>query len=81
MTSMNPKIVKEKDILAKEFPTPELCSILENWSEAERPAVSVARARVEKGKTTKLHYLKGADEIYLMVQGKGMAKVGSLDAY
>ena len=76
---MNPKIVREKEIIEKEFSTPELCSILENWSEAERPDVSVARARVEERITTKLHYLKGVDEIYLMVQGKGMVKVGNLE--
>lgn len=75
---MKPKIVKEKDVIEKEFRTPELCSILENWSEAKRPDVSIARARVEKGITTRLHYLKGVDEIYLIVQGKGMVKVGSL---
>jgi len=76
---MNPKIIKEKEIIKEEFPTPELCSILENWSEAEKPDVSIARARVEKGITTKLHYLKGVDEIYLIVHGEGLVKVGSLD--
>ncbi len=76
---MNPKIVKEKEIINDEFPTPELCSILENWNEAEKPDVSIARARVEEGITTKLHYLEGVDEIYLMVQGKGIVKIGNLE--
>ena len=76
---MNPKIVKEKDILAKEFATPELCSILENLNDAEKPDVSIARARVEKGVTTMLHYLKGVDEIYLVTEGRGRVKVGNLE--
>ena len=75
---MNPKIVKEEDILKDEFPTPEKCYILENWNKTESPNVSVARARLEKGLTTKPHYLKGVDEIYLILEGKGRVKVGIL---
>ena len=76
---MNPKIVKEKEIIDEEFLTPELCSILENLNEAEKPDVSIARARVEKGITTKLHYLKGVDEIYLITEGRGRVKLGNLE--
>ena len=83
---MNPRIVKEKDILKEdkskgflgEFFTDELCFILENWNNSEKPDVSIARARVKPGVTTKAHYLKGTDEVYLITGGKGRMKVGNL---
>ena len=59
----------------QEFWTPERCFILETWNEAADPAVSVARARVERGITTQLHALDGIDERYLVVEGTGFAEI------
>jgi mannose-6-phosphate isomerase-like protein (cupin superfamily) len=75
---MEPKIVKANSL--KEYLTPEGCYIFENWglvSVGDR-AVSIARARVEPGVTTKPHHLDGVQEIYLIVQGKGMVFIGDL---
>ena len=75
---MNPEIFREKDIIEEEFATQELCFILENWN-GDKKNVSIARARVEPKVTTKLHYLKGVDEIYLVTEGRGRVKVGNLE--
>lgn len=63
---------------AVEFTTPELCWILESWNDASDPAVSIARARVEPGVTTKLHRVRGVIERYLIVSGSGLATIGNL---
>ena len=41
-------------------------------------AVSIARARVEPGVTTKAHHLDGIQEIYLIVKGKGRVDIEGL---
>jgi mannose-6-phosphate isomerase-like protein (cupin superfamily) len=41
--------------------------------------VSIARARVEPGVTTKAHHLEGVQEIYLIVQGCGKVDVAGLE--
>jgi mannose-6-phosphate isomerase-like protein (cupin superfamily) len=62
---------------ATELMTPERCSILESWNDRSDPAVSIARARVEPGVTTQLHSLD-VDERYVIVQGRGVARIGDL---
>lgn len=59
-----------------ELPTEENCHILEVWNNNSDNAVSIARARLEPGMTTKLHRLKGVDERYLIVTGTGITQVG-----
>ena len=71
---MQPKIVKANSL--KENLTPEQCFIRENWSSKD---VSIARARVKSGVTTKVHHLVGVDEIYLITKGQGNVKIGQLE--
>ena len=71
---MQPKIVKAKSL--RETLTPEQCFIYENWSSKN---LSIARARVKSGITTKAHHLVGVDEIYLIIRGKGKVKIGKLE--
>jgi mannose-6-phosphate isomerase-like protein (cupin superfamily) len=71
---MHPKIVRANQPL--EYLTPERCYIAENHSD---PAVSIARATVKPGVTTKAHQLKeGHQEIYVITSGKGVVTVGDL---
>jgi mannose-6-phosphate isomerase-like protein (cupin superfamily) len=60
-----------------EHATPERCRILESWNVASDPDVSIARARVAPGVTTRLHRLAGVTERYLVVEGSGRVAVGS----
>jgi mannose-6-phosphate isomerase-like protein (cupin superfamily) len=62
-----------------EFLTPEGCWIVETWNDAGDAAVSVARARVQPGVTTKLHRLRGVVERYVIVSGNGFALIGGPD--
>jgi len=75
---MEPKILRSNRV--KEFVTPEGCHISEIWNSAEDENVSVARARVEPGVTTALHYLEGVVERYVITAGKGRVEVGELPA-
>ena len=71
---MNPKIVKAQT--PPEYLTPERCYIAENHSD---PTVSIARATIKPGVTTKAHHLKdGVQEIYIITNGKGTIKIGNL---
>jgi mannose-6-phosphate isomerase-like protein (cupin superfamily) len=70
---MKPKIIKAQT--PTEYLTPERCYIAENHSD---PAVSIARATVKPGVTTKAHHLKGVQEIYIIISGTAKAAVGSL---
>jgi mannose-6-phosphate isomerase-like protein (cupin superfamily) len=58
----------------------EGCFITELSNSDDDPAVSIARARLEPGKTTRWHYLHGTSERYVMVQGAGLVEVGDLPA-
>lgn len=53
----------------------EGCFILELSNTPEDPAVSIARARVPRGVTTRWHRVKGAAERYLILEGRGRAEV------
>ncbi len=71
---MQPKIVRANQ--PHQYLTPERCYIAENHSD---PAVSIARATVKPGVTTKAHHLiDGVQEIYIITSGKGQVTVGSL---
>lgn len=72
------KIAVIKPDVAEEFFTSEQCFILEVWNTPEDADVSIARARVEPGVATKLHYLEGIHERYLIVSGKGSVMIGDL---
>lgn len=56
----------------------EGCFITESWNTALDEAVSVARARVEPGMTTRWHRLHGVTERYLILEGQGRVEVGDL---
>ncbi len=77
---MKPTIVKASAF--KESLMPEGCFLYENWGvvSAGDEKVSIARARVQPGITTRAHHLKGIQEIYLITQGTGEVHVGNLEA-
>lgn len=58
--------------------TDERCHLLETWNRDADPAVSVARARVEPGITTRWHRLNGIVERYLILAGEGRVEVQGL---
>ena len=62
---------------ADEIRTDERCFILELAGAAADPEVSIARARVPRGTTTALHRLKGVDERYVVLEGRGRVEVGA----
>ena len=73
---MKEKIIRSDQ--GSEFYTDEGCFILELWNCAEDEAVSIARARVEPGVTTRRHRLRGVAERHLILKGKGRMEVGGL---
>jgi mannose-6-phosphate isomerase-like protein (cupin superfamily) len=58
-----------------EYLTEERCYILELSNGAEDPAVSIARARVLPGVTTKLHRVLNTAERYVLLQGQGEVSI------
>ncbi|MDA8431462.1 MAG: cupin domain-containing protein [Nitrospiraceae bacterium] len=60
----------------REFYTPERCYITELLNTSDDPGVSLARARVEPGVTTRWHRLVGTAERYYIVSGRGRVEVG-----
>lgn len=63
-----------------EFYTSEGCFILELSNTAEDPDVSIARARVAPGVTTRWHRVRRTTERYVILEGKGRVEVGELPA-
>ena len=59
-----------------EFFISEGCFVTELSNTAGDPAVSIARARVPPGVTTRWHRLRGIVERYLILDGRGRAEVG-----
>lgn len=55
--------------------TEERCHIVELSNSADDPAVSIARARVEPGVTTRWHRLRGIAERYVMLEGSGRVEL------
>ncbi len=70
----------EKYDSGKEYFFEEGCFITELSNSEAYPEVSVARARVESGKTTKWHALESITERYLILEGQGRAEVGDSEA-
>ena len=56
----------------------EGCFIAELSNTPGDPAVSIARARVPRGVTTRWHRVKGTVERYVILEGKGRAEVADL---
>lgn len=63
---------------SQEFSTREGCHILESANCADDEEVSIARARVEAGVSTRAHLLHGTTERYVILSGKGVVEVGGL---
>jgi mannose-6-phosphate isomerase-like protein (cupin superfamily) len=64
--------------LGDEFYSPEKFYITELSNTPDDPDVSIARARVEPGTTTRWHRLSGTVERYYIVNGRGSVEVGKL---
>jgi len=60
-----------------EFYMEEGCYILELSNTSEDPDVSIARARVKPGVTTRWHSLRGVTERYCILSGKGRVELGT----
>ena len=63
-----------------EFHTAEGCHINEFSNSDADPEVSIARARVRPGVTTRWHRLAGTTERYVVLSGAGKVEVGNLPA-
>ncbi len=61
-----------------EFRIGEGCFIIELSGVPDDPCVSIARARVPSGVTTRWHRLRGTAERYVILEGEGLMEVGSL---
>ena len=68
----------KKFFLADEYYIDEGCYITEISNSEDDPGISIARARVELGVTTRLHQLLGTIERYVILQGEGLVEVGDL---
>lgn len=68
----------KKQNLKNEFYTAEKCYITELSNTPDDPEVSIARARVESGVTTRWHRLKGITERYFIISGRGRVEIGKL---
>lgn len=58
--------------------TPEGCYLTELSNSPDDPELSIARARVEPGITTRWHRLAGTTERYCILEGRGRVEVGDL---
>ena len=73
---MKPVVVSADE--ADEYYFKEGCHILEVMNSVDDPALSIARARVAAGATTRLHALNATAERYYILSGVGTVTVGSL---
>jgi mannose-6-phosphate isomerase-like protein (cupin superfamily) len=64
--------------LEQEYYTEENCHITEVSNGSADPELSIARARVEPGVTTRWHRLRDTTERYVIVSGTGRVEVGDL---
>ena len=62
--------------MEQEYYFHEGCFITELHNTSEDPRLSIARVRVEKGKTTVWHVLQKTNEQYLILEGSGLAQKG-----
>jgi mannose-6-phosphate isomerase-like protein (cupin superfamily) len=70
------KEIIKKQNLKHEFYTSEKCYITELSNTSDDPDVSIARARVEPGVTTRWHRLKNTSERYFVISGRGLVEIG-----
>ena len=63
----------------QEFYITEGCHIVELSNSQNDDEVSIARARVEPGVTTKWHFLEGTVERYVIIEGAGLVEIGDLN--
>lgn len=63
---------------ASEFLIREGCHVLELCNSPSDPEVSIARARVPPGITTRWHRLRDTAERYVILEGVGRAEIGGL---
>jgi mannose-6-phosphate isomerase-like protein (cupin superfamily) len=75
---MNDRGVIHRPDEEDEFYIDEGCHILEIWNRPQDAALSVARARVGPGVTTRLHRLAGTVERYLILSGEGRVELEGL---
>ncbi|MDJ0781340.1 MAG: cupin domain-containing protein [Desulfosarcinaceae bacterium] len=61
-----------------EFYTEENCHIIEVSNSEDDPELSIARARVAPGVTTRWHRLQGTAERYVILSGAGRVEIGDL---
>lgn len=73
---MNPVIKKSSD--SDEYYFVEGCFITELSNSGDDPDVSIARARVEPGVTTRWHRLSGTTERYVILEGGGRVEIEGL---
>ena len=64
---------------SREYFFDEGCHILELSNTPDDPTVSIARARVEPGVTTRLHRLVETTERYVILEGEGIVYIGDAD--
>lgn len=69
--------VRQPNEAKETFAEEENCHILELSGKRDDPVLSIARARVEPGVTTRLHSLDGIAERYLIVAGQGRVELGN----
>lgn len=70
-----PHIIHNKS--TPEYFFEERCHITEWWNSPDDNEISIARARVEPGVTTRLHRLRGITERYVIIEGRGRVEVGT----
>jgi mannose-6-phosphate isomerase-like protein (cupin superfamily) len=63
----------------QEFYISEGCHIVELSNTENDPSVSIARARVKPGVTTKWHKLNHTVERYVVVGGGGLVEIGDIE--
>ena len=63
----------------REYFTDERCHILELINTPDDPGMSIARARVEPGVTTKRHRVAGTTERYVIVEGAGTVQIEGME--
>lgn len=63
---------------ASEYFFKEGCHIIEISNSDQEPELSIARARVEPGISTRWHSLRGVSERYIIISGTGLVEIGYL---
>ena len=59
--------------------TDERCYVVELSNDREDEAASITRVRVAPGVTTQLHRLRGIEERYVILSGRGVVEVETME--